>query len=86
MPSGLKTGFTHEWNFLAAFAPTGNANEYEITAVDGSSGAPKDLPIPEGGFVLAINSVSGADPLGDSMDALITVGLKVTVDGYTPGA
>ncbi|MBQ3094583.1 MAG: metallophosphoesterase [Clostridia bacterium] len=79
-----KAGFTHEWNFLASFEPTDNENEYKITAVDGSSGAPKDMPIPEKGFVLAINSVSGVPTLGDSMDALITVGVTVTVDGYTP--
>ncbi len=77
-------GDDHKWNMVFVLEPTANENEYTITQAATTSGTVKAMPLPEEGFVLAINTGSGKSSLRASIRDHFTVGTVVTVEGYTP--
>lgn len=82
--SAADTGDTHEWNMLFAFAPTEAAGQYTLVETSTASGTEKDLRIPEGGFVLSINTAAGKSSLRASFREWLSIGTVATLEGYEP--
>ncbi len=82
--TGAGTTNAHTWEMLFACAPVSDTT-YTITALNTTLGVDKQMSIPAGGFVLAINTYSGGKVLADSIRRLLTVGAQVKLNGYVPG-
>ncbi len=81
---GSTTSYAHTWDMLFACTPV-SGSTYKITAADTTLGTDKQMSIPAGGFVLAINTYSGGKALAGSLRRLLPVGTTYDLSGYVPG-
>ncbi len=78
-----QTGYDHTWDMLFAFEP--DWINYKVTAVNTTLGEPKNMAIPQDGFVLAVNTYHGADTLRSSLKEFLVVGKTLSLSGFTVG-
>lgn len=84
--STVDAGMTHKWNMLFAFTPVNfGFDGYVVDEVQTTLGVDKQMNIPRGGFILAINTYSGGKVLAESIRRLLPVGTNVQLDGYALG-
>ncbi len=72
-------------NALIAFTPIeGDEGRYIATEAITDTSKPKDMKIPEKGFVLAINADSSMSSFKSSVETLLIEGIQVILTGYAP--
>ncbi len=76
--------YTHEWDVLFLFEHV-SGSTYTMTECNTALGFAKDIYIPEGAFLLAVNVASAGDALIPSLHTYFAVGTEVTLQGHVAG-